>query len=30
VKHKDITAITVLQEVEGDEEELEDGWDAIV
>jgi hypothetical protein len=24
-----ITAITVLPEVEGDEEELEEGWDAI-
>jgi hypothetical protein len=30
VKDKDITAITVLPEVEGDEEELEEGWDAIV
>jgi hypothetical protein len=29
VKDKDITAITVLPEVEGDEEELEEGWDAI-
>jgi hypothetical protein len=25
-----ITAITVLPEVEGDEEELKEGWDAIV
>jgi hypothetical protein len=25
-----ITAITVLPDVEGDEEELEEGWDAIV
>jgi hypothetical protein len=29
MKDKDITAITVLPEVEGDEEELEEGWDAI-
>jgi hypothetical protein len=29
VKDKDITAIIVLPEVEGDEEELEEGWDAI-
>jgi hypothetical protein len=29
MKDKDITAITVLPEVEGDEEELKEGWDAI-
>jgi hypothetical protein len=29
VKDKDITAVTVLPEVVGDEEELEEGWDAM-
>jgi hypothetical protein len=30
VKDKDIFAITIEPEVEGDEEELPEGWDAIV
>jgi hypothetical protein len=29
VKDKDIYAVTALAEVEGDEEELPEGWDAI-
>jgi hypothetical protein len=29
VKNKDITAITILPEVAGDDEELEEGWDII-
>ena len=29
VKDKDIFAVTVLAEVEGDEDALEEGWDAI-
>jgi hypothetical protein len=29
VKDKDVLAVTVLPEVEGDEDELRDGWDAI-
>ena len=30
VKDKDITAVTALAEIEGDEEELEEGWDSIM
>lgn len=30
VKNKDIMAVTVLPEESGDEEELSNGWDAIV
>jgi hypothetical protein len=29
VKDKDIYAVTVLPEIDGDEEELAEGWDAI-
>jgi len=29
VKDQDITAITILPEIVGNEEELEEGWDAI-
>ena len=29
VKDKDIYAVTVQEEVEGDEEDLPDGWDKI-
>lgn len=29
MKDNDLKAITVLPEVAGDEEELEEGWDAI-
>jgi hypothetical protein len=29
VKDKDIFAVTVLAEIEGDEDALEEGWDAI-
>lgn len=29
VKNKDITAVTILPEVAGDDEELEEGWDII-
>lgn len=29
VKDNDIMAVIVLPEVEGDEEELEEGWDSI-
>jgi hypothetical protein len=30
VKDKDITAVTALAEIEGDKEELEEGWDSIM
>jgi hypothetical protein len=30
VKDKDITAVTALAEIEGDEEELEENWDSIM
>jgi hypothetical protein len=29
VKDKDIFAVTVLAEIEGDEDALKEGWDAI-
>jgi hypothetical protein len=29
VRDKDVLAVTILPDVEGDEEELPDGWDAI-
>ena len=29
VKDRDVLAVTMLPDVEGDEEELPDGWDAI-
>jgi hypothetical protein len=29
VRDKDVLAVTMLPDVEGDEEELLDGWDAI-
>jgi hypothetical protein len=30
VMDKDIYAVTLLAEIKGDEEELEEGWDAIL
>ena len=29
IKNKDVMAVTVMADVDGEEEELEDGWDAI-
>jgi hypothetical protein len=29
VNEKDVLAVTILPEVEGDKEELQNGWDAI-
>jgi hypothetical protein len=29
IKDKDVLAVTALADAEGDEEEFEDGWDAI-
>ena len=29
VKDKDVMAVTVMADVDGEEEEFEDGWDAI-
>jgi hypothetical protein len=29
VRDRDVLAVTILPDVEGDEEELRDGWDAI-
>ena len=29
IKNKDVMAVKVMADVDGEEEELEDGWDAI-